>query len=465
MAASWSRRSFLKSSVSVAASLCALRDSAQQGVLAAPIDSRRPKYGSLVPDPAGILDLPRGFSYQVISRGGSQMDDGYLTPGKPDGMAAFPGPDGLTLLVMNHEMLPSIDPGPFGADDSLLRKQDRGKVYDAGPVAHRGGTSTLVFDTRRQRKVRQYLSLAGTARNCAGGPTPWGSWITCEETVVTVGEQVDFDNGIKFQCAVDHGFNFEVPARADIQLVDPVPLKDMGRFNHEAVAVDPRTGIVYQTEDRDDGLIYRFIPNSPGQLADGGKLQALCLADAKSLCTRNWGEQTCEVGQRWQVKWMDMDDVLSPEDDLRARGFEAGAARFARGEGMWYSRRQIFFACTNGGSNQTGQIWRYVPDTSSADGGTLELFIEPNDTNLLESADNLTTAPWGDLIVCEGDDHDAIRLVGVTMDGQLYTLASNHLRTEFAGVTFSPDGTTLFVNLQHSDLTVAITGPWHSRNV
>ena len=127
---------------------------------------------------------------------------------------------------------------------------------------------------------------------------------------------------------------------------------------------------------------------------------------------------------------------------------------------MWYSEGQIFFACTNGGKKQTGQIWRLVPGSSS---DTLELFIEPNNSALLESADNLTVAPWGDLVVCEDREGDEVRIIGVTPQGELYTLACNHLQTEFAGVTFSPDGSTLFVNLQHRGMTVAITGPWDQR--
>ncbi len=460
MSSRWSRREFLQGSVSVAASFCALQQSMNRGALAHSAAPQSSKYGSLVADPKGILDLPKGFSYRIIAKGGEAMDDGYQIPGKPDGMATFAGPDGTTLIVMNHEMLPIQEPGPFGDDHCLLKNEDKSKLYDQGPVPHRGGTTTLVYDTKQQKKLRHYLSLAGTTRNCAGGPTPWNSWITCEETVITTGNKVDYNTGKKYSCQQDHGFNFEVPAQAEPELFEAVPLKDMGRFNHEAVAVDPRTGIVYQTEDRDNGLIYRFIPNTPGKLVEGGRLQALCVAEMKPIDTRNWSKQHFAVGESHGVEWMDMQDVLSPNDDLRLRGFKAGAAKFARGEGMWYSEGQIFFACTNGGKNKTGQIWRYVPDEKDNNSGQLELFIEPNDSALLEAADNLTMAPWGDLITCEDRSGEVVRLIGVTMDGQLYTFAANHVGGEFAGVTFSPDGSTLFVNLQHRNLSVAITGPW-----
>lgn len=456
----WSRRDFLQGSISIATSFYALQRSASCGALAADSHAVDSKYGPLVHDPKGLLDLPVGFSYQVIATGGEKMSDGYLTPGKPDGMATFAGPDGLAVIVMNHEMLPHQEPGPFGEGHSLLKTEHRSLLYDQGPVPHRGGTTTMVYDTKQQKKVRHYLSLAGTTRNCAGGPTPWNSWITCEETVITQGDKVDYDTGRKYSCQEDHGFNFEVPAQAEPKLFKAVPLKEMGRFNHEAIAVDPQTGIVYQTEDRDNGLIYRFIPNTPGKLVEGGRLQALCVADTKPIDTRNWSKQRFTVGEPRRVEWIDMEDVLSPEDDLRDRGFEAGAAKFARGEGMWYSEGQIFFACTNGGKNKTGQIWRYLPDENNTDSGQLELFVEPNDSALLEAADNLTMAPWGDLMLCEDRSGEVVRLIGITMEGQLYTFALNHVGGEFAGVTFSPDGSTLFVNLQTRDLTLAITGPW-----
>jgi secreted PhoX family phosphatase len=313
------------------------------------------------------------------------------------------------------------------------------------------------------------MSLAGTIRNCAGGPTPWKTWITCEETVVRAGE--NGEENAKYIAEKDHGYNFEVPVTARMELTCPIPLLEMGRFNHEAIAVDPKTGIVYQTEDRDDGLIYRFLPHQLGNLQAGGRLQALAIAASKITDTRNWQDSDhISVGQTFSANWIDMEDVTAPDDDLRKRGFDAGAARFARGEGIWYGNGEFYFACTSGGKEKIGQIWRYRPsyDEGTADekasSGQLELFIEPNDTNLVHNADNLTVSPWGDLIVCEDRDQQIVRLVGVTPDGKCYPFAMNHMRTEFAGATFSPDGSTLFVNLQHSGQTVAITGPWHSKS-
>ena len=428
-----------------------------------PIDAaeQAPGYGRLVRDRQRLLDLPSGFSYSIISRRGDEMDDGLLVPGRPDGMAAFPGPDGSTILVCNHELNPDQQ-GPFGRRLERLGRLKPDQLYDfgGGRTPGCGGTTTIVYDTRAQRVVRQFQSLAGTYRNCAGGPTPWGSWITCEETVQLKGQA----NGLVAD--QNHGYVFEVPARAEIGLADPVPLEAMGRFNHEAVAVDPHSGVVYLTEDREDGLLYRFIPHEPGTLRAGGRLQALTVTGQSGLVTNNWDGPTVPVGKTLAVEWIDMDGIDAPDDDLRERGFQAGAAQFTRGEGIWYGNDEVYFACTNGGQKEAGQIWRYVPSpvegtsAESRQPGQLELFIEPDDTRLVENADNLTVAPWGDLVLCEDRSGRVVRMVGVTPRGGLYTLARSHLRTEFAGATFSPDRTTLFVNAQGRGFTLAITGPW-----
>jgi secreted PhoX family phosphatase len=181
---------------------------------------------------------------------------------------------------------------------------------------------------------------------------------------------------------------------------------------------------------------------------------------------RNWGRwPTVEAGKRLQVEWFDLDDVQSPADDLRLRGFDQGAARFARGEGMWYASGEVYFACTRGGRERKGQIWKYMPwpapdGRQAGHSGTLELFVEPNDTRVLESADNLTAAPWGDIIICEDREDAQVRILGITPYAEAYTFANGHQRTGFSGVTFSPDGSTLFVNIQEHGLTLAITGPW-----
>ena len=455
-----SRRDFLRQSSIFAAGFLSLRSFCDQMAHGIEVSVDAP-YGTLVGDANGVIDLPASFSYEVISVSGKPMSDGFITPGLPDGMAAFPGPDGLTIIVRNHELMPFEGPTPYGKQNELLSRIEDRFIYDRGygKTPHNGGTTTLVYDTREQKVVRDFLSLTGTTRNCAGGPTPWNSWITCEESVVNEGPGTDGE----YRSEKNHGYNFEVPATADVAMAEALPLTDMGRFYHEAVAVDPDTGIVYQTEDRDDGLIYRFIPNKPGDLRAGGKLQALKFRESAAIDSRNWEKQTVEVGKKHPIEWIDMADVTSPKDDLRYRGFEAGAARFARGEGMWYSNGQVFFACTNGGKAQTGQIWRLVPKKSgSTEAETVELYIEPNNASILQAADNMTVSPWGDIVICEDHDKDA-RIMGISPNGRLYPLAQNHLNSEFAGVTFSPDGSTLFVNVQARNMTLAITGPWGQR--
>ena len=415
-------------------------------------------FGPLVTDSEGLLDLPRGFRYQVIAEKGKPMADGLITPGLADGMAAFRGPGISTIIVCNHEQNP-LSSTPFGRDYALVSRIKAEFLYDAGSglTPSCGGTTTIVYDTQKQTVLRQFLSLGGTQRNCAGGPTPWNSWITCEETVQRAG----YVDKYKLTVDKDHGYNFEVPAKTEVGLAEPVPLKAMGRFNHEAVAVDPRTSIVYQTEDRDDGLITRYIPDKPRDLAAGGRLQALAIQGRPGADLRNWGkDDPVRVGHRLTATWIDLEDVESPEDDLRYRGHKAGAARFARGEGMWFADGQVYFACTTGGAKRLGQIWKLAP-SSGAGSDQLELFVEPNRTDLLNNADNLTAAPWGDLIICEDTTTKGPnRLVGITPEGKLYTFATLNAPSELAGACFAPDGSTLFVNAQSIGKTLAITGPW-----
>ena len=434
-------------------------------------------YGPLVPDPARLLDLPSGFSYQIVSREGAPMSDGLVTPAAFDAMACFPvrGSRQRVALVRNHEMWPNLtEGGAFGPGHALARNIPRSKFFDVAPdgAPKLGGTTTLIWDMQQRKLVRSHLSLAGTCGNCAGGATPWNSWLSCEETIEKAAPLV----------GRPHGFVFEVPSQAT-GLVDPVPLTAMGRFVHEAAIVDPRTGIVYLTEDRPDSLFYRFLPHVPGQLARGGRLQALGLADQRERDLRNWPADgsrfagqgaVLPVGGRAAVRWIDMDGVASPNGDLKDRGFARGALRFARGEGLALGRgiggSEIYICCTMGGPKKLGQVWRYRPSaaegtaTESANPGQLELFVESLDAARLKNCDNVTVTPWGDLILCEdGPDDQPQYLRGVTPQGQLYTLAANSY-SEFAGACFSPDGSTLFVNAQSPGITFAVTGPWLRRN-
>jgi secreted PhoX family phosphatase len=207
---------------------------------------------------------------------------------------------------------------------------------------------------------------------------------------------------------------------------------------------------------------------------EGGTLEALVLRDHKSWDTSNHGKAPqVRRGDRLETRWIRLEEIDAPKDDLRKRGFAAGAAAFARGEGMWWGHDSAYFACTEGGEKRKGQIFRYLP--SEAEGtpaendnpGRLELFIEPNDGKIIENADNVTVAPWGDLIVCEDtvdpEEDPGNRLIGITKDGECYELARNAMSgSEFAGVNFSPDGTTMFCNIQGEGVTLAVSGPWRT---
>tara|TARA_X000001036_G_scaffold42743_1_gene34241 strand:+ start:647 stop:2032 length:1386 start_codon:yes stop_codon:yes gene_type:complete len=417
-------------------------------------------YGPLIKDPKGILDLPKGFSYSVFSKYNEKMDDGLLVPAAHDGMAVFNGSNGNLIIIRNHELggESHLRGGPFGPNLELLSKADKRFIYDLGNngIPAQGGTTTIIYDPIRKKVVRQFLSLAGTMINCCGGPTPWQSWISCEETETQAGEE----------WKKDHGYNFEVPVSETPKLTKPVPLKSMGRFSHEAVAIDPDTGIAYQTEDEGNGLIYRFIPNMNGKFHKGGVLQALCFKSKYSMDTRNWSESNIELKKSYDVEWVTLNDVESPENDLRLRGAKNGAAIFARGEGMWFDNGKIYFTCTSGGKKKLGQLYVYTPSTyegsrnENDDPGKLELLVEPVDSEIMDMCDNITVAPWGDMIICE-DGKGTDYLLGIHPDGTIYKLAKNALNDkEFAGGVFSPDGSILFVNIQLPGMTLAITGPW-----
>jgi secreted PhoX family phosphatase len=418
-------------------------------------------------DPRRQLDLPDGFSYNVLSRKGRRMSDGHLVPGNHDGMAAFPGQDGRIILVTNHELdyRHRFD-GPLGDDYPKALPRLRSKFYDAGSRISPGlgGTTTTIYDPESGRTERQFLSLAGTEFNCAGGPTPWGSWLSCEECFKDPGrERIKGYDTIRDQ---RHGYVFEVPASAT-GLIEPLPIKAMGRCEHEACAVHEETGIVYMTEDRDCGLFYRYIPNTPGKLQEGGRLQALAVVGNSALRTHNWtSDHELPLRESLTTYWVDLKDVDPDENNLRLRGAEAGAAMFARGEGLCAAGDRFAFTCTIGGPHRLGQVFTYTPspyegtprETDAP--GKLELIAESGLNALLRNADNLTMAPWGDLIVCE-DTASNCGLVGIRPDGSQYVLANNaYSDSELAGVCFAPDGQTLFVNIQYPGMTIAITGDW-----
>ncbi|MGH9179820.1 MAG: alkaline phosphatase PhoX [Acidimicrobiales bacterium] len=411
-------------------------------------------YGPLVDQ--GELWLPEGFRYVGFGRAGTPLPlangaapAGTLPRGH-DGMASFAAGPGLVRLVRNHEN--RTQPSPLG-----------GAGYDP---ARFGGTTTMEFDVSdpadsgkdSSRFGGQWTSIRGTSTNCAGGPTPWGSWLTCEETVESV-------NG------VPHGYVFDVASSADGP-VDPVPLKAMGRFVHEAVAVDPRSGIVYETEDRringpgTGSGFYRFAPTTGVPFGTSGLLEMLAVQGRPNYDTST-GQRIGEVLPATWVPIHDPDPTNAATDSQAVfrQGWEQGGAVFNRLEGAWYGDGSVFFISTNGGDPTPGgdpglgQVWQYIPRGSS--GGQLVLLVESRDPTVMEAPDNITVSPRGGLLACEDGD-GAQYLRGITRDGRVFDFATHNLpgSNEFAGANWSPDGNWLFVNVQDPGVTYGITGPW-----
>ena len=432
-------------------------------------------------DGAVRLWLPDGFAYRSFhdTEFPVVLDDGTTLPGRHDGMAAFPGPDGNVLLVRNHEI--NGTGGAFG---------DPAMAYD--PAAP-GGTTTVEV-TRFGEVVRSHVSLNGTQMNCSGGPMPWRSWITCEETVNGPDVGPDFTGAPNVALTQRHGFVYEVPSHGRTEAGEPITAA--GRFAHESVAFDPRAGVLYLTED-DFGFpsgFYRYRPrrhpHECGRLEDGGRLQMLRVRGRSNV------DLAAAQPRRatYRVDWVDIDDpapafpytpgVPAPTTNEAAlthvarQGWAQGAAYFSRLEGSVYDDGVVYFCSTQGGGpaetsigpipdgygNGHGQIWAYHTRAQ-----ILQLVYESPGPDVLDFPDNVTTSPRGTLVVCEDNVNDNY-LRGLTRGGTLFDIALNRVvsRTgtprfndEFAGSTFSPDGHTLFVNIQASrGMTFAIWGPW-----
>jgi secreted PhoX family phosphatase len=421
---------------------------------------RAPGYGALAPTPeldSGIdyLALPRGFRYRLISRQGQPMTDGSPTPGIFDGMAAYPGPDGATILIRNHEN--RSRPGEITVDVPAALRYDR----DANV---RGGNTKLVVGRNRRVQV-SFAVLGGTHTNCAGGSTPWGTWITCEE-IFNYGS---VESNLAPGSGVPHGYAFEVPSRTNGP-VAAVPIRAAGRFSHEAVAwLD---GVLYETEDRGNAAFYRFrpdvAPRRAGDLAaNGGTLEALVVRDAP-----NFDANAAEPGQDLAVEWVRIEEPDPLTDTVRVEAQAKGAAIFDRTEGIWATGDSVFFDCTTGGEAQLGQVWRFTP---SAEGGTLRLVYESTSADDLENPDNVVIVPQTGHVFLQEDGDDEQYVRGVTADGAIYDFAQTLVNeSEFCGGCFSPDGRTFFLNQQggrsapdansptpaQAALTYAIWGPF-----
>ncbi|MFN8233990.1 MAG: DUF839 domain-containing protein [Actinomycetota bacterium] len=425
------------------------------------------------------LALPPGFTYHTFGAYGSAMSDGFITPPILDGMAAFDGGNGTIRLVRNHELGESNDiPGGTVVGDPDT----------AWDTKAPGCTTTLVVDAATGELQSHWISLNGTDSNCSGIVTPWGTWLTCEETVAGV------DSGRR----KPHGYVFEVDPRADAP-VKTKPYKAMGRFLHEAGAVDPVTGVVYMTEDEGPDGFYRLLPNDPGNLAAGGTLQMLAIKGKPGYSTVVG--QT--VGEVLVANWVTIDDPdpKNAEDDASAvyrQGRQKGGAKFLGGEGCTFRDGSAVFGSSDGGDKGLGQVFQYTPTKNAGkknEEGELVLLYESTRREDLDGPDNMCTSPAGAIILAEDGNLNNNCVRALLPDGSLITIAENLVPvqrhyleasgklydptvpddgpsagdglgySEFAGPTFSPDGKWLFVNVQVPGFTCAITGPWASLGV
>lgn len=419
-----------------------------------PIDQRRP-------DENGII-LPAGFRSRVIARTGDLVPGtNFVWPTAPDGQATFPTGDGGWILVTNSEWasaellrgvgFPSESAGALGAGVSAIRFARNGRIADA------------------------YRILAGSDINCAGGPTPWGTWLS--------GEEWDFVGVTKPQLAAAFG-----PAAADYFFregsvragqmweCDPtrpsegVPLPALGLFQHEAAAVDVSTNVVYLTEDQRNGLLYRFVPDSPniGGRPDlsSGSLQAAQVLDPGGVVTGSSA-----------VTWIPVPDPTAT-GGVPTRFQLPAATRFQRGEGMWFDSGVVYFTTTS-----DDRVWAY--DCASAEISVIYDRATAGPDAPLSGADNLTVHPFtGDLYVAE--DGGNMELVTITSpddpNGRVsapfarFTPAAGvpQVGTELTGPCFDPSGTRLYVSSQRGiqtssfpfpqqGITYEITGPFRSQ--
>jgi uncharacterized protein len=374
-------------------------------------------FGELIRDPEEILHLPTGFRYVVLEKSGDEMSDGHAMGARPDGMACFEGDEGTLILMRNHELDGGASPEPDVA-------------YDPNML---GGVSRVALDKKTLTRKSSNWVLTGTHRNCAGGPSPWG-WLSCEESDTP-----------------RHGYVFLCDPNAS-RAKEPQRAPSLGRFKHEAIAVDPDTEMMYLTEDENRSALYRHVP------VDGpfvGRLEALKVAGKPR---KNLSEGF-SVGDSVEIEWVQVADPEGTDESLFEQAWAGGAALIVRGEGIWFFDGSVFFVSTEGGPLGRGQVFRLDP---SGDRGTLTLIAQAEGDDSFVNPDNITVSPSGEVFVVEDNDGPN-RIWRLREGAEPELFAENALNggvSEFCGVCFSPDGATMFVNIQEEGLTLAISGPF-----
>ncbi|HET7736785.1 MAG TPA: alkaline phosphatase PhoX, partial [Nocardioidaceae bacterium] len=328
-----------------------------------------PRPGDLVPvkdkrDGVVRLHLPRGFNYRSFhdTEQTVTLTDGTRLPGRHDGMGAFAGPDDTVILVRNHELNNPPPPNPPG---TAFGGPDTPAPYDVRAL---GGTTTIQV-TKQGEVIRAFTSLNGTMMNCSGGIMPWGSWVTCEETVNGPDVGPDFTGASNVALQKPHGFVFEVPASVQpgSGQSNREPITHAGRFAHEAVSFDPVHNYLYLTEDNfafPSGF-YRYRPPSVamdvGRIEDGGTLQMLKVKGVTNAHLEAHQAQDAT----YDVEWVDIPEpfkvfdytpgevATTPNDTalqfVGSQGHAQGAAYFSRLEGQIYDDGIVYFTSTQGG--------------------------------------------------------------------------------------------------------------------
>jgi hypothetical protein len=436
-----------------------------------------------------LLLLPEGFEYRTFSWSGDAMSNGEPTPTLHDGMGVIAAEqrDGEVELtiVRNHERGFA---SPIGAPARYDETVPRVRLHPPG-----GGATTLVFRGRNWVSVEP--SLGGTLFNCAGGVTPWGTWLSCEETV----DDNSPAGGRR------HGYVFEV--RRDASQTTAQPIVSMGRFKHEAVAIDPETRNAFMTEDDPNrSAFYRFIPDdrsgTPGSYEAGGKLQA-----ARVVGRNNADLRTPAVGDEYRLEWIDLSEPDADPGNLPAgftevsgiasgpflEAWSKGALRMSRGEGIHFHDGKIVVVDTAAGigpdgirGTGEGAVWEYDPREE-----LMRAIFVAGTEMVGDSLDNITVSPRGGIVICEDGEPvidsygPGTRLLGLSAAGESFTLVKNVVQlsgnqligtgkkvlpgdyrgSEWAGACFDPAGEVLFANLQDPGITFAIWGPWAKGNL